>query len=80
MQLTLSSEQDELRATVRRLLASEATSAKVRAAMNTDIGYDEKLWRRLGEARDRGRFEEALERELSRPRRSSARPCSRSTC
>ncbi|MET0592513.1 MAG: acyl-CoA dehydrogenase family protein [Polyangiaceae bacterium] len=42
-------EQEELRKNARRLLESASSSERVRAAMATEQGYDETLWRRLGE-------------------------------
>jgi alkylation response protein AidB-like acyl-CoA dehydrogenase len=42
-------ERAALRESVHRLLADESTEAAVRATMETDRGYDPKLWRQLGE-------------------------------
>jgi alkylation response protein AidB-like acyl-CoA dehydrogenase len=43
---SLTEEQSTLRATARRFLAAEAPPARVRAAMETELGYDEGSWRR----------------------------------
>ncbi|MCU1654558.1 MAG: acd, partial [Pseudonocardia sp.] len=48
MQLVLDSEQRELRSAVRKFLLDQSPSAKVRAAMVSESGYDAELWRRLG--------------------------------
>lgn len=45
----MSTEHDEFRASVRALLTRHADSASVRAALDSDLGYDEKLWRLLCE-------------------------------
>src|SRR5438128_2025126 len=42
-------EQEELRRSARRLLETASSSREVRAAMATARGYDENLWRRIGE-------------------------------
>jgi alkylation response protein AidB-like acyl-CoA dehydrogenase len=47
MEFAFSEEQQELAATVRSLLARRADSAAVRAAMTSEIGYDEELWQTL---------------------------------
>lgn len=49
MEFGLSEEQQELAATVRSLLAKRADSAAVRAAAESDTGYDESLWSMLCE-------------------------------
>jgi alkylation response protein AidB-like acyl-CoA dehydrogenase len=49
MQLARTEEQDELAATVRALLAKRSDSAAVRAAVQTDAGYDTALWQALCE-------------------------------
>jgi alkylation response protein AidB-like acyl-CoA dehydrogenase len=49
MDFARSEEQQELAATVRALLARRADSAAVRAAMESDAGYDAELWRALCE-------------------------------
>jgi hypothetical protein len=48
VQLVLASEQRELRSAVRKFLLDQSPSAKVRAAMVSESGYDAELWRRLG--------------------------------
>ena len=42
-------EQEELRKSARRLLETASPTKEVRAAMATPRGYDEALWRRIGE-------------------------------
>jgi alkylation response protein AidB-like acyl-CoA dehydrogenase len=49
MEFAFSEEQRELAATVRSLLVRRADSAAVRAAMESDQGYDEALWQTLCE-------------------------------
>ena len=49
MEFGLSEEQQELASTVRSLLAKRADSAAVRAAAESDSGYDESLWQLLCE-------------------------------
>jgi alkylation response protein AidB-like acyl-CoA dehydrogenase len=49
MEFAFSSEQQELAATVRSLLAKRADSAAVRSAMGSEAGYDEELWQTLCE-------------------------------
>ncbi len=49
MELTFTEEQEELAATVRSLLTKRADSAAVRAAMSSESGYDDELWRTLVE-------------------------------
>jgi alkylation response protein AidB-like acyl-CoA dehydrogenase len=49
MELALTDEQQELAATVRSLLAKQADSAAVRAAIDSELGYDEALWQTLVE-------------------------------
>ena len=49
MEFGFSEEQQELAATVRSLLAKRADPAAVRAAAESDIGYDESLWQLLCE-------------------------------
>ena len=49
MQLTRTEEQEELATTVRGLLGKRSDSAAVRAAVETDDGYDTALWRALCE-------------------------------
>jgi alkylation response protein AidB-like acyl-CoA dehydrogenase len=49
MHFAFTEEQEELRKSARRLLETASTSPQVRAAMATSRGYDDTLWRRLGE-------------------------------
>ena len=49
MEFAFSEEQQELASTVRSLLAKRADSAAVRAAMESEAGYDEALWQTLCE-------------------------------
>jgi alkylation response protein AidB-like acyl-CoA dehydrogenase len=49
MEFAFSEEQQELAATVRSLLAKRADSAAVRAAAESEAGYDEELWQTLCE-------------------------------
>jgi alkylation response protein AidB-like acyl-CoA dehydrogenase len=49
IQFGLSEEQQELATTVRSLLAKRSDSAAVRAAVDSDAGYDVELWRTLCE-------------------------------
>ena len=49
MDFAFSEEQQELASTVRSLLAKRADSAAVRAAAESEIGYDEALWQTLCE-------------------------------
>lgn len=49
MDFAVSEEQQELAATVRSLVTRRADSAAVRAAMSSETGYDEELWRTLVE-------------------------------
>jgi alkylation response protein AidB-like acyl-CoA dehydrogenase len=49
MEFALSEEQQELATTIRSLLDKNADSAAVRAAMASESGYDEDLWRTLCE-------------------------------
>ena len=49
MEFTRTEEQQELAATVRALLDKRADSAAVRAAMDSESGYDESLWQTLCE-------------------------------
>jgi hypothetical protein len=49
MEFAFSEEQQELAATVRSLLAKRADSTAVRAAVDSDAGYDESLWQTLCE-------------------------------
>ncbi|MGW2177157.1 acyl-CoA dehydrogenase family protein [Streptomyces sp. NPDC001732] len=52
MDAAFTAEQDEIRRTLRALLATHGTPDAVRSAVRTDEGYDPALWRRL--ARDLG--------------------------
>ncbi|WAL69208.1 acyl-CoA/acyl-ACP dehydrogenase [Amycolatopsis cynarae] len=47
MRLVLDDEQRQLRATVRKLLADHAGSARVREIMDSPQGYDRELWQRI---------------------------------
>jgi alkylation response protein AidB-like acyl-CoA dehydrogenase len=47
MQLVLDSEQEQLRSSVRKLLADHAPPEKVRAVMEGDDGWDRPLWNRI---------------------------------
>jgi acyl-CoA dehydrogenase len=47
VQLVLDPEQRELRASIRKFLSDQAPPAKVRAAMESEPGYDRELWRRM---------------------------------
>jgi alkylation response protein AidB-like acyl-CoA dehydrogenase len=49
MEFAFSEEQSELASTVRSLLARRADSGAVRAAVESDLGYDEELWQTLCE-------------------------------
>jgi alkylation response protein AidB-like acyl-CoA dehydrogenase len=47
MQLVLDSEQDQLRSTVRKLLADHASPERVREVMESGQGWDRGLWQRI---------------------------------
>src|SRR5258706_4115366 len=47
MDVSFTAEHEELRQTVRRFLEKESTEAAVRAAMETERGYDTRVWERL---------------------------------
>jgi alkylation response protein AidB-like acyl-CoA dehydrogenase len=49
MRFAFTEEQEELRRNARRLLESASSNQQVRTAMASARGYDEDLWRRLGE-------------------------------
>ncbi|MFG2244508.1 acyl-CoA dehydrogenase family protein [Spirillospora sp. NPDC048823] len=49
MKLVLDAEQEELRATVRKVLTDRSPTAKVREVMDSELGYDPDLWRTLGD-------------------------------
>jgi alkylation response protein AidB-like acyl-CoA dehydrogenase len=48
MRFEFTEEQEALRDAARNFLADHSSSAQVRAAMQTDAGYDAAVWRRLG--------------------------------
>lgn len=50
MDTAFTEEQDDIRRTVRELLAKHCGPDEVRSAVNTAAGYDEALWQRLGPA------------------------------
>ena len=47
MDFSYSPDQEELRTTVRRFLADKAPLARVRAAVDTELGYDAALWQQM---------------------------------
>ena len=47
--MTFTEEQQQLRTTLRRFLADKAPSAAVRRAMDSDEGYDPRLWRQMAD-------------------------------
>jgi alkylation response protein AidB-like acyl-CoA dehydrogenase len=47
MDVSFTPEHEELRQTVRRFLENESTEAAVRAAMETERGYDTRVWERM---------------------------------
>jgi alkylation response protein AidB-like acyl-CoA dehydrogenase len=47
MRLVLDAEEQQLRTTVRKLLADHASSARVRSIMDSPDGYDRALWQRI---------------------------------
>jgi alkylation response protein AidB-like acyl-CoA dehydrogenase len=49
MHFAFTEEQEELQKSARRLLETASSTAQVRAAMSTPRGYDDALWRRIGE-------------------------------
>ena len=49
MALTFTEEQEQLRTTLRRFLADKAPSAAVRRAMESEEGYDPRLWRQMAD-------------------------------
>src|SRR6476646_1640997 len=49
MSMTFSSEQNELRSSVRRFLEQKSSSADVRRLMETDDGYDPAVWSQMAE-------------------------------
>ena len=48
MRFAFSDEQEELRATARAFLAEHSSPERVRAAMESDAGYDAGTWKRIG--------------------------------
>ncbi len=48
MNLSFNEEQEALRESARSFLSENSTSEQVRAAMETEFGYDANLWRRIG--------------------------------
>ena len=48
MNFAFTDEQEELRATARAFLADHSTPAQVRAAMESELGHDPSVWKRLG--------------------------------
>jgi alkylation response protein AidB-like acyl-CoA dehydrogenase len=49
VEFSFSEEQDELRRAARRFLEGESSEARVRAAMQTERGYDPLVWKQLSE-------------------------------
>ena len=49
MEFSFSEQQDELRRAARRFLQSESSEARVRSAMETEQGYDSRVWEQLSE-------------------------------
>src|SRR3954469_14372133 len=49
MSMTFSSEQNELRSSVRRFLEQKSSSAEVRRLMETEDGYDPAVWSKMAE-------------------------------
>ncbi len=49
MDFSYNPDQEELRSTVRRFLADKSPLAKVRADVETELGYDPALWRQMAE-------------------------------
>ncbi|TDC53483.1 acyl-CoA dehydrogenase [Actinomadura sp. KC345] len=49
MKLVLDAEQEELRATIRKVLTDRSPTAKVREVMDSELGHDPDLWRTLGD-------------------------------
>ncbi|MFO0692748.1 MAG: acyl-CoA dehydrogenase family protein [Polyangiales bacterium] len=47
MNFAFTDEQNELRKSARRFLATESSSEKVRAAMTTELGYDPEVWSKI---------------------------------
>jgi alkylation response protein AidB-like acyl-CoA dehydrogenase len=49
MNFAFSEEQEELRKTVRAFLEQKSPESEVRAQMDTEVGYDEAVWKQMGE-------------------------------
>ena len=49
MDFALSSDQEMIRDTAEAFLAEASSSAAVRAAMQTETGFDDALWARIGQ-------------------------------
>ena len=48
MNFAFTEEQEELRATARAFLADHSSPAQVRAVMETELGHDPSVWKRIG--------------------------------
>jgi hypothetical protein len=48
MDFRFNEEQEELRTIARSFLEEQCGSEQVRAAMETDLGWDQRLWAQLG--------------------------------
>jgi alkylation response protein AidB-like acyl-CoA dehydrogenase len=48
MHFAFTEEQEDLRATARAFLAEHSDSARVRAAMESELGFDAEVWKRMG--------------------------------
>ena len=49
MNFAFTEEQEELRAAARAFLADHSTGDQVRQVMETELGYDAELWKRIGQ-------------------------------
>src|SRR5262245_6744331 len=49
MNFAFSEEQEELRKTVRSFLEQKSPEAEVRRLMDTEAGYDDAVWKQMGE-------------------------------
>src|SRR5215831_7797447 len=49
MDFAFTAEQEELRKAARRFLATASPSARVRAAMKTERGYEPEVWQRIAQ-------------------------------
>ena len=49
MDFSFSEQQEELRRAARRFLQAESSEARVRSAMETEQGYDSRVWEQLSE-------------------------------